>query len=345
MRRKPETSGGFTLIELLVVIAIIAILIAILLPSLAAAREAGKRVVCSQNLKGIAGACKTYAHDADDNWPTVATYRQLASSDFLPLTSLGGTSNLPRDQESETTNSPQGKEVAPTRAMWLLVRESLVPAKQFLCPSSVEETADPTPDVARYYDFKGYGFVSYGYQLPFWVSENGARPRERMDPRMVVMADKSPQYIIGNTQACETLGCPDQDPIAFNSLPDIQMASVLSDVADSFALDVPNGIEPGHPLELYRPINSPNHGGRGEGNGQSVMRIDSSVTFQKTPLQGIDDENIYTWHTQGGDPRPEFRFMRGRFFGPQFQAPPGYRSIPVIGQDPKNSSTDTVLFP
>ncbi|MGA2259193.1 MAG: DUF1559 domain-containing protein, partial [Thermoguttaceae bacterium] len=82
-------SRGFTLIELLVVITIIGLLIGLLLPAVNAAREAGRRTDCANNLKQIGLALNTF-HEAQGAYPIGAAMESggMWSAFILPYLDL-----------------------------------------------------------------------------------------------------------------------------------------------------------------------------------------------------------------------------------------------------------------
>jgi prepilin-type N-terminal cleavage/methylation domain-containing protein/prepilin-type processing-associated H-X9-DG protein len=147
-------TGGFTLIELLVVIAIIALLISILLPSLARAREMAKRTNCAANLRSFAQACTIYAEVNQSSFPTAWHPMALMNANFIN-TNIGMKRGVKDGMLTVVSPTPQVDNGSNTRSYYRLLlggRKAYMQPKQLVCPSTTKlghkpKGTDPNPIV------------------------------------------------------------------------------------------------------------------------------------------------------------------------------------------------------
>ncbi len=114
----PRLRFGFTLVELLVVIGIIALLLAILLPTLSRARDAARGVVCANNLRQQSGSMQLYAVD-NDRWYPLGTMSEMQPQSRWPNGGLAAATDF---------SIPGAQAV-------LFVGEYMTDVNMFYCPS------------------------------------------------------------------------------------------------------------------------------------------------------------------------------------------------------------------
>jgi prepilin-type N-terminal cleavage/methylation domain-containing protein/prepilin-type processing-associated H-X9-DG protein len=137
-----KKSKGFTLIELLVVIAIIALLLSIVMPALQKAKEAARRVICSNQMKTLGTANQMYAQQ----------YRGA----YVPFTFTNpATNNAVRWVSNTTFAANLGIEDFRTGS------SAYIFPKAYLCPSDI---ININPDNAASTAVR----TSYGFNITDW---------------------------------------------------------------------------------------------------------------------------------------------------------------------------------
>jgi len=124
---------AFTLVELLVVIAIIGVLVALLLPAVQAAREAARRMQCSNNLKQIGLALHNY-HDTNNKFPPGSILNDGAADINGPYSTTWTIALLPF-MEMNNLADQYNHNARNVHADNRLVVQSFVDA--YICPSDI----------------------------------------------------------------------------------------------------------------------------------------------------------------------------------------------------------------
>jgi len=268
-------TGGFTVWELVCIIVVIALLFALLMPSLSRVRTISSRVVCGTNLKGLGTAMTVYANDYGDRFPQLPGGGPWAKQ-------------LGFDYSAEKVDlGPGGEHAGAGRtvsASWyILIRHADVSPKSFVCPAAGQEPFGGryivyNRDIVQMWDFGNnpYRHVSYAMHLPYGRFPANAQ----RSSSFAVAADMSPWFINGDIVP------PGKD----GRLPQL---SLDDDRSSSF------GYRSGR-----RAANSPNHAGSTDrgGEGQNVLFGDGHTSYHERPDVGIANDGIYTrWPREDAD--------------------------------------------
>ena len=294
--------AAFTRRELFLSVATAFSLVAALTAGLSQARAKSRGVTCAANLLGIGQSMHIYSND-NIEWFPQHYFEPHYEAGPIPgsfthaihwMGTMGSDPALRISQATSPTLSPQAGH--PSRSLFVLISGEWRAPADFVCPDSGDQVDDlmnygpdgggpghaelGIPGETRF-DFRGYNNLSYGYQLPFG---RRARPSQRLDPTMPIVADKGPYFRADHGHGKGTRTVSDRRS---HIDPPIEVLDLTFDEILQL------------PASEWADFNSPNH----RGTGQNVLAVDGSAHFADTPIAGVENNNIYTIAASLSDPR------------------------------------------
>ena len=274
--------NGFTLIELLVVISIIALLIAILLPALARAKELANRVVCASNVRSLVQSMVIYAQSNKGVFPETPGLPHAAFRNFP--TGINGVNVVPKISQQSTiqyyympSDTGTNAAAAPLECMWLLVLNGQMTPKSFICPSD-PLTQLPSEQYGSAANTGGaVAFLDFGFMSPTAQQSSQHGKGESYSIAFPWKEGGGPAPYWG-TKAGSGV------PIASD------MAPIPNPSATGLLTRITNQLPSGNTYGNYI-YNSGNH----NGDGQNVGFGDGHVAWEVNPYVGQDNDNIFCY--------------------------------------------------
>ncbi len=308
---------GFTLIELLVVISIIAILVSILLPALAKARELANRAVCMANVRGIIQSMATYAQSNDGYFPAQGSAVPWGDYVNQPIPGNAGNGNNPTITPGQTAQQAVAQwysggsyggnntYVCPLADMWILVLQGYATPKTFVCPS------DPLAQGPS------LEYVTLNNQATYVENFGNMNPTATPSGWTQSMTGAGVSYSIAYPWAggvvCNqppslwysTNGATSQVPLVSDMAP--VDGGTTGAVPGNSGADVYDGPGMGMYQRITTTLPTANtygpyiyNSGDHAGDGQNVGFGDAHVTWETSPYVGENGDNIFTYTTATG---------------------------------------------